>query len=86
MANSFITPVWSITDTGSLTTSPVKVRSIYWTGATAGATLVLHDKVSGNIVWQAKSAAGEDCSHPIDCVLPGLYLTTISAGTLLIYV
>ena len=86
MANSFITPVWSCTDAGSLATSPVKVRSVYWTGATAGATLVLHDKASGNIVWQAKSVSGEDCTHSIDCVFPGLYLTTISAGTLLIYV
>ena len=94
MANSFgINPLFF--DTAGATsaiTNAQLITSIVWDSGASGAVgdvVLLHDALSGNVVWQATLAVAKDTiiwqpACPIH--VKGLYLTTKTNGTLLVYV
>lgn len=86
MANSLKTPIWYVDGTGSISTAPVMVKNLYWTGGSDGDVLQLHDAEGGNLVWKAKCVNGYDVSWDLGEVFPGLYLTAMGHGQLLIHV
>lgn len=94
MANSIsgINPLYF--DTAGATSAVangVWVNSIVWDSGDsgiAGDNVVLHDAVSGNVVFQATLAVAKDviiCSFAKPILFAGLYLTTLDRGVLLVY-
>lgn len=94
MANSLngINPLYFDTaGASSAVTSGVLVSSIIWDSGDsglAGDNVVLHNAVSGNVVFQATLAVAKDTiiwtpANPV--YFSGLYLTTLDRGVLLVY-
>lgn len=94
MANDFTTNPLKFDTVGatSAISTAVNITSIVWDSGSTGAvgnTLALHDAASGKIVFQATLAVAKDVIvwtpiRPLN--VKGLYLTTMTKGTLLVYV
>lgn len=80
------------TGSTSAITSGQIITSIVWDSGASGAAgnvVLLHDASAGNVIWQATLAVAKDTilwqpSCPV--FVKGLYLTTMTNGTLLVYV
>jgi hypothetical protein len=92
MANSLSTNplVFDVAGATSAVTRPVAIKAIHWDNpGAANAVVTLDDAVGGNLVFEHHAKAqydGGDTVHfdrPL--IVPGLYLTTLDSGKLLVY-
>ena len=86
MANNVTGVVWSLDTAGEISTENVRIKAIAYSGHTTGDVVDLRETTGGKIVFQlADNTAPAMISFPEPVVVPGLYLDTITAGTLLVY-
>ncbi|MBI3089256.1 MAG: hypothetical protein HYY96_01195 [Candidatus Tectomicrobia bacterium] len=89
MANTLTTnPIIVTTAAASVATQHARIKAIVWDGAANGNTLVIHDAVAGNVIFQARWATGDPatlCFELGGVAVTGIYVTTIGGGTALIY-
>jgi len=86
MANALTDKVWVIDTAESLTTDPVYIKKIRWSGATtAGHTAIIHDQ-AGKVVWSSVAAGANNVeAEQIEShVINGLDVDTLASGTLYI--
>jgi hypothetical protein len=87
MANNVTGVVWSLDTAGEITTEKVRIKAIVYSGHTTGDVVDLRETTGGKIVFQlTDNTAPVTVSFAEPVLVPGLYLDTITAGTLLVYV
>jgi len=87
-ANDITGQTWVLDTAGSITTRWTDIVWIIWTNITGdGDDLVIHEKSGGDVILKLKGLQGVDMIVPFpgnSGHIPGIYLTTISSGEVLV--
>jgi len=88
MANNTSTNTWKLNTTGVITTNPVFVKAIRWTGqTTAGHNLEILNKSGGETLFKAKCYdVNKDVHAVINNWWLGVYLNTLDSGEVYLYI
>ena len=89
MANAIdVNPVFIDTEAVIVTAQHATIKVISWDGMANGDTVLIHDAAAGNLIFKATWLTGDPATshftYPGGLDVPGIYVTTLDGGTLLI--